>query len=148
MRFENHTKTKVCSSFSKIELKFFFRVQVQEKSHDPNTYHSIIYRFSFISSLSFKPKTSTELHSNMVVLEVAMPSGFITEKDTLKELLATPGVKLVETRKGDTLIDVYIEQMNANEKMCVTLEGYRTHKVAEQKPVSVRIYDYYDSCKY
>lgn len=86
----------------------------------------------------------------MVIMEVAMPSGFLVEKDRLTELLLKKPqvVKLVETKRGETVADVYIDQMLANEEICLEIQGYRSHKVAENKPVPVRIYDYYDSCKY
>lgn len=84
----------------------------------------------------------------MVVLEVPMPSGFIIDKDKLAGLLRVPYIKLVETKRGETLANVYIDQMTAEEELCVTVQGYRSHQVAETKPVAVRIYDYYDSCKY
>lgn len=83
----------------------------------------------------------------MVVLEVAMPSGFTTEKDSLSTLLLTKDVKLIETKRGETAVDIYIDKMKANEEKCLVVDGYRVHKVAEQKPVAVRIYDYYDSGK-
>lgn len=84
----------------------------------------------------------------MVIIEVAMPSGFLVEKDRLTELLKKPHVKLVETKRGETVADIYIDQMLPNEDICLEVQGYRSHKVAENKPVPVRIYDYYDSCKY
>lgn len=96
----------------------------------------------------FNPKTADEKHSNMVIIEVAMPSGFLVEKDRLTELLKKPHVKLVETKRGETVADIYIDQMLPNEDICLEVQGYRSHKVAENKPVPVRIYDYYDSCKY
>lgn len=84
----------------------------------------------------------------MVILEVGMPSGFIIEKDKLSMQLQVPHVKLVETKRGETVADIYFDQMLSNEKYCIEVQGYRSHKVAENKPVSVRLYDYYDSCKY
>lgn len=84
----------------------------------------------------------------MVVLEVAMPSGFTTEKDSLNTLLFTKDVKMIETKRGETAVDIYIDKMAANKEKCLAVDGYRVHKVAEQKPVAVRIYDYYDSCKW
>lgn len=84
----------------------------------------------------------------MVIVEVAMPSGFLIEKDRLAELLKKPHVKLVETANGETVANIYFDQMLANEDICLQVQGYRSHKVAENKPVPVRIYDYYDSCKY
>lgn len=83
----------------------------------------------------------------MVIIEVAMPSGFLIEKDHLVELLKTPHVKLAETKNGDTVVDLYIDRMTKDEELCIEVQGYRSHKVAENKPVPVRIYDYYDSCK-
>lgn len=84
----------------------------------------------------------------MVILEVAMPSGFLVEKDKLNELLVKPRVKRVEVKRGETVADIYIDQMSANELLCFEVQGYRSHKVAENKPVPVRIYDYYDSCEF
>lgn len=84
----------------------------------------------------------------MVVLEVSMPSGFIVDKEQFPALLKEEHVKLVETKKGETVVNIYFDQMLPNEKNCLNIEGYRSHKVAESKPSSVKIYDYYDSCKY
>lgn len=84
----------------------------------------------------------------MVVLEVSMPSGLLVDNDRLVDLLHKPHVKLAKLKNGETIADIYIDQMPANETICLEFEGYRTHKVAENKPVPVRIYDYYDSCKW
>lgn len=81
-------------------------------------------------------------------MEVAMPSGFLIEKDRLTELLHKPHVKLAHMKRGETVADIYIDQMLPNEEICLQVQGYRSHKVAENKPVPVRIYDYYDSCKF
>lgn len=89
-----------------------------------------------------------EKHSNMVIMEVAMPSGFLVDRDQLNELTKYPRIKLVETKRGETVADIYIDQMLPNEIICLEVQGYRSHKVAENKPVPVRIYDYYDSCKF
>lgn len=83
----------------------------------------------------------------MVVLEVPMPSGFIIDTDKLAGLLRVPHIKRVETKRGETQANIYIDQMMADEELCVTVNGYRSHQVAETKPVAVKIYDYYDSCK-
>lgn len=84
----------------------------------------------------------------MVIVEVGMPSGFLIEKDHLNGLLNRPHVKLVETKSGETVTNIYIDQMLANEQICLEVQGYRSHKVAENKPVPVKIYDYYDNCMY
>lgn len=98
--------------------------------------------------IRFNPKTVNEMNTNMVIMEVAMPSGFLVDKDQLNELKRNPRIKLVETKKGETVADIYIDQMSPNEIICIGVQGYRSHKIADAKPVPTRIYDYYDSCKY
>lgn len=102
----------------------------------------------FLFHFSFNPKTDDEKHSNMVVMEVSMPSGFLIDNDRLTELLDRPHIKLAHLKNGETVADVYIDQMLPNQVICLAFHGYRSHKVAENKPVPVRIYDYYDSCTY
>jgi hypothetical protein len=52
----------------------------------------------------------------------------------------------VETKEGDTVVVVYFDELEKKE-VCPVFKAYRTHKVANQKPAPVIIYDYYDSCK-
>jgi len=40
----------------------------------------------------------------------------------------------------------YTFQMMA-EEYCPTISAFQTHKVANQKPVPVTVYDYYDQCE-
>lgn len=84
--------------------------------------------------------------SNMVVMEVNLPSGFTVDRDSLPSLEVSQNVKRVETKNGDTVVILYFDEMNRQE-YCPTVSAFRTHKVAKQKPVSVSIYDYYDSSR-
>lgn len=97
-------------------------------------------------STGFIPTAETKT-SNMAVVEVEFPSGFTFDGDTKDALLATAGVKKVETKKGDTVVVLYFDQLSA-EKVQVTIDAVRTHKVAHQKPAAITVYDYYDTCKY
>lgn len=83
----------------------------------------------------------------MVVLEVSLPSGFSTEADLLYKLTKTPNVKKVETKDGDSVVVLYFDNLKIDKPVCPLVEAYRAHIVAEQKPVPIVVYDYYDSCK-
>lgn len=85
--------------------------------------------------------------SNMAVMEVAFPSGFTVDLDTLPFLETFYGVKRVETKEGDTVVIMYFDNLDSN-KVCPALTAYRTHKVANQKPAAVTVYDYYDNSKF
>lgn len=116
----------------------------------PNITPNFNFEFSIFlleNNFSFKPKPDEEKTSNMVVLEVAMPSGFLVDKETFPSLLQKNHVKLVETKNGETVVNIYFDQMLPSEEICLNIDGYRSHKVAETKPASVKVYDYYDSCK-
>jgi CD109 antigen len=92
---------------------------------------------------AFVPDAQAE-RSNMAVMEVALPSGFTFDADSLEQLLATERVKKVETKDGDTLVQVYFDDIDKHE-LCPVISAYRTHAVAKQKPVAVVVYDYYDN---
>lgn len=80
-------------------------------------------------------------------MEVELPSGFTADLETIPSLEATENVKLVETRKEATIMIIYFENLGRKE-LCPTVDAFRTHKVAQQRPAAVIVYDYYDSCKW
>lgn len=79
-------------------------------------------------------------------MEVELPSGFTADLETIPSLEATENVKLVETRNQATVMVIYFENLGRKE-LCPTVDAFRTHKVAMQRPAAVTVYDYYDSCK-
>nr|XP_018897644.1 PREDICTED: CD109 antigen-like isoform X2 [Bemisia tabaci] len=84
--------------------------------------------------------------SNMVVMEVALPSGFTVDSDSLPSLQLSQNVKRVETKDGDTVVVLYFDKM-VKKEYCPTVSAFRTHKVARQRPVPVTVYDYYDQSR-
>jgi len=90
---------------------------------------------------------SNDTSSNMAVMEVFMPSGWTVNKDSLPALVTRANkVKKVETERDDTKVVVYFETIGKKEK-CLTMEAFRTHRVANQKPAPVVVYDYYDQSR-
>lgn len=79
-------------------------------------------------------------------MEAEFPSGFTADLDTLDSIRASENVKRVETKNGDTTVVIYFDNVGGKE-LCPTMDAYRTHKVANQKPAPVVIYDYYDTSK-
>ncbi|XP_053673861.1 thioester-containing protein 1 allele R1-like [Anopheles nili] len=96
-------------------------------------------------STCFIPKEDQAV-SNMAVMEVDMPSGFIVENDTLEQLKKHALVKKVETKRGDTTVVLYFD--NIGEKMVnLELAAFQKHEVENAKPANVIIYDYYDNTR-
>lgn len=42
---------------------------------------------------------------------------------------------------------VYFDDIG-EKKICPEFKAYRTHGVAKQKPAAIKVYDYYDTCKW
>jgi hypothetical protein len=90
--------------------------------------------------------------SNMAVMEVNLPSGFTADLDSLPALRRYKGVKRVESDKGDTRVILYFDGLKRptnfdSNEVCPTVQAFRTHRVAKQKPAHVLVYDYYDQSR-
>ncbi|KAJ6220697.1 hypothetical protein RDWZM_006509 [Blomia tropicalis] len=107
-----------------------------------------------------KDKTSTENYlqlsvctyykdgnsTNMAVMEVELPSGYNADVDALPAATRAKEVKRVDTTNNDGTVFVYFDRITRDE-LCITVPAHRTHRVANNKPVPVTIYDYYDRSK-
>uniref|UniRef100_T1IYG2 TEP1-F n=1 Tax=Strigamia maritima TaxID=126957 RepID=T1IYG2_STRMM len=84
--------------------------------------------------------------SNMAVMEVTLPSGFVIDRDSLPALHRVDEVKRVDIKDRDTTVVVYFDKLD-NKLVCPTIKAYRTYRVAKQKATAVYVYDYYDQAK-
>ncbi|XP_068143587.1 thioester-containing protein 1 allele R1 isoform X1 [Drosophila tropicalis] len=87
-----------------------------------------------------------EQRSNMAVMEVQLPSGFVVDTDTLPTLESSERIKKVETVNRDTKVIIYFDYLDRRE-VCPTLHAYKTIKVTKNRPVAVIMYDYYDNAR-
>ncbi|KAH8362672.1 hypothetical protein KR200_002253, partial [Drosophila serrata] len=83
--------------------------------------------------------------SNMAVMEIALPSGYVGDADSLGKIEAVDRVKRVETKNSDSTVVVYFDSLTPGDVKCLPVEATKAHAVAKQKPASVNLYDYYDT---
>ncbi|EDV58062.1 CD109 antigen [Drosophila erecta] len=81
--------------------------------------------------------------TNMALMQVQLPSGYVCDTDSFALIAAIPDVKRVESKRGDTEVHIYFEKLHPNAPKCLNLKAIYTHAVAEQKPSWVQLYDYY-----
>lgn len=95
----------------------------------------------------FVPIDATEStkDSNMAVMEIALPSGYVGDKDSFGKIESIDRVKRVETKNADTTVIVYFDSLTPGDIKCLPVEGVRAHAVAKQKPAAVSVYDYYET---
>ncbi|KAI8125140.1 CD109 antigen [Lucilia cuprina] len=95
---------------------------------------------------SFVPTEGDSNRSNMAVMEIYLPSGFVVDTDTLPTLESSDRIKKVETQKRNTVVIIYFDYLDRRE-VCPTLHAYKVVKVTNHKPVPVIMYDYYDNVR-
>ncbi|XP_061388606.1 thioester-containing protein 1 allele R1-like [Musca vetustissima] len=82
--------------------------------------------------------------SNMAVLEINTPSGYVVEDQSLPIIEEVENVSYVELKNFKSLLVIYFDHLYKDEKTCIMYEANRDHAVAMQKPAVIRVYDYYD----
>ncbi|XP_039950216.1 CD109 antigen [Bactrocera tryoni] len=84
--------------------------------------------------------------SNMAVMEIYLPSGFVVDTETLPTLESSERIKRVETQRRNTVVVIYFDYLDRRE-VCPTLHAYKTVKVTGHQLVPVVMYDYYDNAR-
>ncbi|XP_067624052.1 thioester-containing protein 1 allele R1 isoform X7 [Eurosta solidaginis] len=86
-----------------------------------------------------------QTESNMVVMEVALPSGYTADTDSFEAIGEVDRVKRTETKNSDSTVIVYFDSLPKGDVKCIPMQASKTHAVAKQKPAAVNVYDYYDT---
>lgn len=108
------------------------------------------YRFSLIITISRQPASkegniNCVTYSNMAVMEISLPSGFIFDQKSLEQL-QSPITKHIDIKNGDSLAIVHFEHV-MNYPVRFVVDGIRLFDVDKLKPAGVKVYDYFDKCK-
>ncbi|KAJ6643551.1 CD109 antigen [Pseudolycoriella hygida] len=139
------------NGFSLAQLSYQFNLNSAEQSprfklsavvdKSSNDYHLVLnICTSFISGADGDK-------SNMAVIEAELPTGFVADLQTIREALEKMSdVKKVETRNGNTVVVIYLDNVSAKQ-ICVQITAYRMCQIADEKPVSVQVYDYYNNSR-
>uniref|UniRef100_A0A182X465 Alpha-macroglobulin receptor-binding domain-containing protein n=1 Tax=Anopheles quadriannulatus TaxID=34691 RepID=A0A182X465_ANOQN len=92
---------------------------------------------------SFIP-TVSESRSNMALIEVTLPSGYVVDHNPISEQTTVNPIDHFEIRYGGASVVAYYKNMS-NVRNCFTVTAYRRFKVALKRPAYVVVYDYYDT---
>ncbi|KRY50726.1 Antigen -like protein [Trichinella britovi] len=94
-------------------------------------------------TVSFCCKYMFEGTSNMAIMELTAPSGFVIDVQQLNGLTDTNQLQMVETKKQDTQANIYFDSIGIS-PICFNVSSKLAYQVADQKPAIVRLYDYYE----
>ncbi|XP_058450150.1 thioester-containing protein 1 allele R1-like isoform X2 [Malaya genurostris] len=91
----------------------------------------------------FIPKNQYEI-TNMVLMEIMFPSGYVIADGTLTRLANVKEVRKVETKRDDTVLVLYFDSLPTEKSICVDISGSRRAIVIGQIAGWIKVYDYYD----
>lgn len=114
--------------------RFVLTVDIDKKSND----YSLVLNIcaSFIAGADGNT-------TNMAIVEAELPTGFTADLETTKKALAAvKGFKRAETKNGNTIIVIYLDNLSTT-SLCLQVIAYRLCQIADEKPVSVIVQDYY-----
>ncbi|XP_016962296.1 CD109 antigen [Drosophila biarmipes] len=133
------------------QVQLSYRYNVDSKEPSPsfkltiNPRKSEKYRLALDICGEYTPVTASDKGkpTNMALMQVQLPSGYVSDPESFADIKAISDVKSVETKDEDTEVHIYFEKMRPNNRKCFTLKAIFTHAVANHKPSWVRLYDYY-----
>uniref|UniRef100_A0A2M4B9P0 TEP1-F n=2 Tax=Anopheles marajoara TaxID=58244 RepID=A0A2M4B9P0_9DIPT len=117
-----------------------FKLEVTKK---PTT-SSFVLKLLICSS--FEPTWPDE-RSNMALVEVNLPSGYVVDSNSISEATAENPIREKEILYGATSVVLYYDNMG-NERNCFVVTAYRRFKVALRRPAYVKVHDYYNPSFY
>ncbi|XP_050095516.1 alpha-1-macroglobulin-like [Anopheles aquasalis] len=91
---------------------------------------------------NFLPENPGE-RSNMALVEVTFPSGYVADTESNSELKRAQRIQNVEYLHGGTMVVVYYNNMG-DELNCFWIKAYMRYKVALRRPAYVKVHDYYN----
>ncbi|XP_073826179.1 CD109 antigen-like [Musca autumnalis] len=136
---------------SLIQLSYNYNLNVPEKESNfhikcKSKVTSVSGQLALNVSAEYKPQASVGRHeTNMAVMEISLPSGYITHMDNLQSLQSASRVQRVEMKNDDTIVVVYFERLVAGELSSFDIFANKSHAVDNLKPTPITIYDYYNT---
>lgn len=87
------------------------------------------------------------MNTNMVILEVNLPSGFRSNAENSEALIENDLIERIESKNDDTLFVLYIGGLSVNGSHCVDIECQKLNDVINLQPVAITMYDYYNTSR-
>lgn len=130
---ESKPRRKAISSKAKNEVKYFI---IEPKANILNNDLDLEICYTYTTS------------TNMVIMEVNLPSGYRTDDEVLENLQNNSFVQRNEAKNDYTTVILYLDKLEINEQNCINILAYKTSNVFERKSVPIVMYDYYNTATY
>ncbi|XP_037809422.1 CD109 antigen-like [Lucilia sericata] len=82
--------------------------------------------------------------SNLVIMEINLPSGFRSEAESSMSLRQNNIVQKIEITNLEATIILYLNKLQANGTYCLELPTYKIIEILKPKSAAIIMYDYYN----
>lgn len=82
--------------------------------------------------------------TNMIIMEVNLPSGFMSEEESRLALKDNDLVQRIEAKNSDSSVVLYLDSLEANVNHCLNIPADKTNEILMPKPSAILMYDYYN----
>ncbi|XP_021378251.1 CD109 antigen-like isoform X3 [Mizuhopecten yessoensis] len=132
------TVTGTGSGMGLVEVSVFFNVE--QEVEQPSFEVDVTIIEETINSLKVRSCTKwlKTGASGMAVQEVGVPTGFAPDVESIGKMAT---LKKTETENRKVIL--YFDEITTT-PLCVTMDAFRTDKVAKSQPAPIRVYDYYE----
>ncbi|XP_065356110.1 thioester-containing protein 1 allele R1-like [Calliphora vicina] len=94
----------------------------------------------------YQPSDNLQIQkTNMIILEIYLPSGFVSNPNNIQELLEEELITKVELKDSDTRIIMYFDQLQAKDELCLNVQADKVFDVQLLKPSTIEMYDFYNT---
>ncbi|XP_065356090.1 thioester-containing protein 1 allele S3-like [Calliphora vicina] len=97
--------------------------------------------------ICFSYQTDSDMFNqttNMVIMEINLPSGFRSEAKNDMILKQKKFVQRIESANSESTIILYLDKLEANTKHCLEIPVDKTNDILMPKPAAIIMYDYYN----
>uniref|UniRef100_A0A1A9W1S8 TEP1-F n=1 Tax=Glossina brevipalpis TaxID=37001 RepID=A0A1A9W1S8_9MUSC len=95
---------------------------------------------------AYEPHADDKIsESNMAVMEISLPSGYIADSEKFADILAIERIQRVDTASCGTKVFVYFDSLVEGETKRFNIVADRAFIVDKPKPVPITLYDYYNN---
>lgn len=93
---------------------------------------------------NYQPDLFESNATNMVIMEVNLPSGYAFEEESSASLKSNEIVQKIETKNSESSIIIYLDNLKANVNNCLNIPADKSNEILATKPVAILMYDYYN----
>lgn len=100
----------------------------------------------FRNYLNICTENRQNFETNMMLMEIYLPSGFIIDRETFEQLSsAVERIQRLELEDNSSKGRIYLDYLHSNEELCIPIYLEKIFDINDGKTAPIIVYDYYNT---